>query len=55
MMKASKQISIDTVGKRALKLVKLPSKKVIRPKPKKILLSKVAKFFRRLQDCYVLT
>ena len=47
-MSSSKRISIDTLGKTALKCGNLPSLKVIRPKRAKILPHKVAKVFRRL-------
>ena len=43
-----KRISIDTLGKTALKCGNLPSLTVIRPKRAKILPHKVAKVFRRL-------
>ena len=47
-IKTCKQISINTAGKRALKLWNLPSSNVIRPKRAKILLHKVAEFYKRL-------
>ena len=48
LIKTCKQISINTAGKRALKLWNLPSSNVIRPKRAKILLHKVAEFYKRL-------
>ena len=39
---------MDTAGERAPKLGNLPSLMVIRPKTAKMLLHKVAKFYRRL-------
>jgi len=46
--KTSNKISIDTAGKRILKLANLRSLMVTRPKQAKLLLQKVLKFYRRL-------
>ena len=48
LIKTCEQISVNTAGKRALKLGKLPSSNVIRPKRAKIFLHKVAEFYKRL-------
>ena len=48
LIKTCKQISVNTAGKRALKLGKLPSLNVIRPKRAKIFLHKVVEFCQRL-------
>ena len=48
LIKTCKQISVNTAGKRALKLGKLPSLNVIRPKRAKIFLHKVVEFWQRL-------
>ena len=48
LIKTCKEISVNTAGKRALKLGKLPSLNVIRPKRAKIFLHKVVEFCQRL-------
>ena len=48
LIKTCIQISVNTGGKRALKLGNLPSSNVIRPKRAKIFLHKVAELFKRL-------